>query len=206
MKGLLLNLPNAPKHCRLLPPRCHGSNIHFMKHAMPPSSKLHEGRTVASTFSWAILFSSQLTYLPSAWDPLVHSFLLSKWLFKTINITMSQSALIPFSGSGSPGSFPKCAMPVMTCRLSTSCSLTPAHDAPHQAVNCLWAHQAVSCFYPFSKTFLYLKYTLLLNQHQELVLILQKPPTLKGLSSVQEKLIVSVGPATVLYLHLLYWW
>lgn len=59
-----------------------------------------------------------------------------------------------------------------------SCSLTPAHYAPGQAVNSLWAHQAVSCFYPFSKTFLCLKYTLLLNQHQKLLLILQKPPTL----------------------------
>ena len=116
------------------------------------------------------------------------SLLLPEWFFKTINSTTLQCALIPFSASNTPNSFHKCAMLVMVSPFSHSpgssptvhlaCSLTLEHYAPHQAVNSLWTHQTVSCFYPFSKTFLYLKYTLLLYQHRKLLLVLQKPPTL----------------------------
>lgn len=116
------------------------------------------------------------------------SFLLPECFFKTINSIMSLCALIPFSGSNTPHSFHECAVLVMVSPLSHSpgssptshfaCSLTPEHYTPYQAVNSLRTHQAVFCFYPFSKTFLYLKYTFLLYQHRKLLLVLQKPPTL----------------------------
>lgn len=108
--------------------------------------------------------------------------------FKTINISVPQSVLILFSGSNTPNSSRWCAMLVMICPLylspgssptvHLSCFLTPGHHTPRQPVHNLWAHHAVSCFYPLSKTFLYLKYTLPLNQHEKFLLIHQEPPVL----------------------------
>lgn len=152
------------------------------------SSRLYRGLYYSVLFLWSFYCPPNL---PSCLQLEALRFTLlstAQMVFKIINITMPQSALIPFSGPNTSNSFPYCAMHAMICLLSLSasssptvhltCSLTPEHHTPCWVVNNLGAHQAVSFFFPFSKTFLYLKYTFPLTQHRKLVLILQEPPTL----------------------------